>query len=193
MTRRCFWIVGSYRALISSVLERVDPGWLFVGAGSAIVVAGVVIPAQEDLAESRLHRDRAIVAADYAATRVARYSDFLESLDALVETVMTHLAATQLYVVPATKTPLFMLRSDRPDDANVFREIEPPPPDLPTDAGDGDGENGTARRSLLAMLVTGDATRPWAVIGGMMCILIGLLPAARGADGGAMAQLDAIE
>lgn len=189
--------MGSYRALISSVLERVDPGWLFVGAGSAVVVSSVVIPAQEDLAEARLHRDRAIVAADYAATRVARYSDFLESLDAHDETVMTNLAATQLNLVPASKTPLFMLRSDRPDDANVFREIEPPPPDLPpppdSGAAEGDAEIGTARRSLLAVLVTGDATRPWAVIGGMMCILIGLLPAARGADGRAMAQLDSIE
>ncbi|MCB9841860.1 MAG: hypothetical protein H6812_01245 [Phycisphaeraceae bacterium] len=165
-------VVGSYRALISSVVARVDPGWMYLCAGSAIVVASVLIPANHDLAESRAHRDRAIVSADYAARRVARYSDFLESLDSGDETVMTNLAATQLNLVPASKTPLFMLRSSRPDDANVFHDIEPPPPiDFGTEVA-------SPRQSTLEWLVTSDSTRPWAVIGGMLCVLIGLLPAA---------------
>lgn len=165
-------IVGSYRALISSVVARVDPGWLYLGAGSAIVVASAVIPARHDLDGARAHRDRAILAADFAAERVGKYSAFLESLDAGDETLMTNLVATQLNLVPADKTPLFMLRSSRPDDANVFHDIEPAPPtDFSTPVA-------PPRQSMLERLVTSDATRPWAVIGGMMCILIGLLPAA---------------
>lgn len=167
--------MGSYRALISSFVAWIDPGWLYLASGSAIVVASVLIPAQEDLREARRHRDRAVLAADYAAQRVARYSSFLESLEARDPTVMTNLAATQLNLVPASKTPLFMLRSDRPDDANVFREIEPPPPPTPP-ALEPDAE---PERSMLARLVTSGATRPWAVIAGMMCVLVGLLPPAR--------------
>ncbi len=157
---------------MSSVVARVDPGWLYLGAGAAIVVASAVIPARHDLDGARAHRDRAVLAADYAARRVASYSAFLESLDAGDETVMTNLVATQLNLVPADKTPLFMLRSSRPDDANVFHDIEPPPPiEFATPVS-------APRQSILERLVTSDATRPWAIIGGMMCILIGLLPAA---------------
>ncbi|MEZ6212396.1 MAG: hypothetical protein R3B46_14335 [Phycisphaerales bacterium] len=87
----------------SSVVARVDPGWMYLCAGSAIVVAGVLIPANHDLAESRALRDRAIVSADYAAGGWRRTPDFLESLDSGDETVMTNLAATQLNTVPATK------------------------------------------------------------------------------------------
>jgi hypothetical protein len=83
------------------------------------------------------------------------------------------LAAGQLNLIPqgrtlALQTPDLLAAPQR---AAIFPALEPPPLRLPQKA-EGGG-------SMLQRLTGSDATRPWMIVGGAVCLLMGLLPRGR--------------
>ena len=151
-------------------LFRFDAGWLYLIAGSAVIVAAVLIPAIDDLAEARFHRDSAIAYEQYRAERLKNYSDYLDALNDRSPTLVLSLAAVSLNLAPEGKSPLYRTPEPWAMDASVFADLEP-----------------TLRRpkapvtpdSILHRWATGTTTSLWLSMAGILCILFGLLPPAQ--------------
>jgi hypothetical protein len=151
-------------------LVRIDPGWLFLLPGLALVAATLLIPAFDDLRHAEWNRDRARAVEQYRKERLANYSTYLDAVRAEEPTLVLSLAATQLNVAPASKQP--MLESSRAGlpEVDLFSALEPPLTVVPAPL---------APRSILQRWATGERTRPWLLGAGGLLMLIGLLPAAR--------------
>ncbi|HBS29143.1 MAG TPA: hypothetical protein DEB06_06755 [Phycisphaerales bacterium] len=156
-------------------LFRLDPGWLFLIAGLALLSATVMIPAADDLAEARWHRDRAIAVERWRAQRLANHSDYADALNRRDPSLVLSLAATQLNLAPAGRSVMVDASSPgRMPSASVFPGLEPR--FVPASRPDRPG-------SLLQRLATGAQTRLWLFIAGAMLVLIGLLPPSEPARG----------
>lgn len=161
-----------------------DPGWLFVIAGLALIGCSVLIPAANDLAEARYLRDRAMVIEQHRIDRLTRHEEFLEGLHAQDEMLALSLAASQLNQIPADRFPVADVvqssnsgRGVEPPpesmglaDASVFPSLEPPALQLP---------ERVRGNSLLERLVLSPRTGILFGLGGSVCVMIGLLPRAR--------------
>lgn len=146
-----------------------DPGWLFLVAGLVILAATVLIPAQDDLAEARWLRDRALAVEQHRKDRLARYEEYLKSLDDADQSLIQSLAAMQLNQIPSDRTPLPGSTETARSSASVFPALEPDPLLL---------QDRRKVDSMLERLTTNDRTRIWLIAGGSLCVLIGLLPQA---------------
>lgn len=145
-----------------------DPGWLFIAAGMAILVAAAVLPAQDDLHHARWLRDRARVIETHRLARIGLHEDYLEALKGQDPNLLLSLAEQQLNQIPVDRTPI--AGSDGPlvqAAATVFPALEPDPSTLPKEH---------KVDSLLHRLVTGPTTRLWMVALATALVLIGLLP-----------------
>lgn len=147
-----------------------DAGWLFLIAGVGILAATLIIPAQHDLDLARWQRDRAVAIEKHRMDRLERYGTYLAAVERADECVVMSLAASQLNKSPVDRIPL----DARPDpgltSASVYPALEPPPIELPPKPGVSE------RSSLLARWTIADHTRLWLLAGGMLCVLIGVLP-----------------
>lgn len=158
------------------VAALLDPGWLFVIAGAAMLIATVLIPAADQLREARWLRDRALLEEAHRHERLDRYDDFLAALDRHEMPLVLSLAASQLNRIPADREPLVPAtlpghqREIRTGTASVFPSLEPPPRQLP---------ERIVVSSALRTLTTDARYRPWVIVGSALCILIGLLPPSR--------------
>src|SRR5690606_28720128 len=110
---------------IGAPLFRLDAGWLFLVAGAALLVATVLIPAADDLAEARWHRDRAIAVEKYRAKRLENYSEFLDAIARQDRSLIVSLAATQLNKAPADRLPMLDTTDVGTRSASVFPSLEP--------------------------------------------------------------------
>lgn len=156
-------------------LFRFDPGWLFLIVGIVTVAATVVIPAQHDLENTRWQRDKALAVERQRQERVSNYGEYLAALKKQDESVVLSLATVQLTKSPENRVPLLDAPDPARTSASVFPSLEPSPvrePPPPT-AG--------RRASTLDLWTTNPSTRLWLLAGGVLCILIGLLPAAKAA------------
>jgi len=155
----------------SAPLFRLDPGWLFLIAGLALLAATVLIPAADDLAEARWHRDRATAVENYRAKRLENYSDFLDAVARQDQSLLLSLAATQLNLAPADRVPMLDTTEVGTRSASVFPALEPT--FIPAQA---------PRRpdSTLQRWATDNRKRLWLIVSGGMCVLIGLLPPTHG-------------
>lgn len=147
---------------------RFDAGWLYLVAGSALIVATVLIPAVNDLAEARWHRDRCLALETYRSDRLKNYTDYLDALHERRPTLVLSLAATNLNLAPVDKVPLEQSYEARSSDAGVFRDLDPtlhlpPAPQAP--------------QSTLQKWATDEQRRMWVISVGALCVLFGLLPA----------------
>lgn len=144
----------------------IDPGWLFLIAGVAVIMATVLIPAAEDLAAARWQRDRALAVEAHRAARVERYAQYLEELQRPGQALVLSLAATQLNQIPHDRALLVPASSTALTSASVFPALEPPPPRLPE-----------RRRvdSVLARITTHERSRVWVLAAGVLCLLVGLV------------------
>jgi hypothetical protein len=156
----------------STPLFHLDPGWLFLFPGLALLGATVLIPAQDDLSEARWKRDRAAAIERNRLDRLDHYGAYLEALDRGEDSVVLSLAAAQLNMAPEGHQPVSALSDPSRSDASVFPSLEPDPPVLPAPPD-------RTHRSKLAMLATGSRSRLWLIAGGALCVMIGLLPGAR--------------
>lgn len=167
-----------FSARIPTPLVRFDAGWLFLIVGVATIAATVLIPAERDLERTRWERDKALAVERQRRERVTNYGEYLAALDRHDEAVMLSLTSVQLTKSPGDRVPL----ADAPDpartSASVFPALEPAPLVEPVKAW-------TLRRpSALERWTTNAGTRLWLLAGGVLCVLIGLLPAAKAAAPG---------
>ncbi len=149
-------------------LFRIDPGWLFILSGAALLASIAVIPAQDDLRLAHQARDRAIALESHRARRLENYARYLTALSTRDETLMKALAAGQLNLAPADKMALINSTEVVNRGAGVFADLEPPfEPPAPIPAPD----------SLLHKLATNATARMWVIVVGAVAVLYGLLPA----------------
>lgn len=151
-------------------LFRIDPGWLFLLAGIALLAATVLIPAIDDLRQAEWHRDRARAVEAYRKHRLANYAQYLDAVRAEDRTLVVSLAATQVNLAPADRRPMLDASQVGLPTIDVFTPLEPtldhpPQPSTP--------------RSILQRWATDRHIRPWLLGGGGLLILISLLPSAR--------------
>lgn len=152
---------------------RFDPGWLFLAVGIATMAATVLIPAQRDLDMAYWQRDRALAIERHRMDRVARYGQYLAAVDRGDDSVVLSLVGTQLNKSPAAYVPLYDPSDPARTSASVFPNLEPPPMVEPPEPG----KNKTPSR--LERWTNDSHWRLWLLAGGVLCTLIGLLPAAR--------------
>ena len=147
-------------------LFRVDPGWLFVIAGLAFIVAGVLIPAQRELHD--LEQKLAVHRAFEARTlkQIEAYESFLEQINAATpdEALVRRLAASQLNRMPKDAVPLLespTLNDTVPEwiEASVDVKIPTPVPNPDT---------------ILSRLATGPK-RIWVLAMGAFLVFVGLM------------------
>lgn len=151
-------------------LIPLDPGWLFVIAGVTVLAATVLIPALDDLEEARWQRDRALAIERHRVERIERHGVYLEAVQRADEAVVLALAAEQLNRVPVGWRPMAPVVDPARRSASVFPALEPPPLHIPARV---------TTESRLARWATGESSRLALMVGGAMCVLIGVLPAGR--------------
>lgn len=153
----------------------IDPGWLFMIAGMGVLAAVVLIPAAQNLQKARWQRDRALAVEKHRQERITRYEEYLAALDEQDPSLVLSLAESQLNQIPEDRAVVRGsqggLLGSRSQDLSVFPGLEPPPLKLP-EYHPVDSE--------LSRLVTAPGTRRWMILGGAVCVLVGLLPASRG-------------
>lgn len=152
----------------------IDPGWLFLLAGLAILGATMLIPASDDLTAIRFQRERALAIEAHRVARLSRYEEYLAALDTREPSLVLSLAASQLNEIPEGLAPIPGQRGHgamgATSDASVFPSLEPPALTLP---------ELQQSPSMLERWVTGDQ-RLWLIVAGAACVLMGLLPASGG-------------
>jgi len=151
----------------------VDPGWLFLLAGLALLAATVLIPAADDLAATKFQRERALAIEKHRLERLARYEEYLAALDNKDPSLVLSLAASQLNEIPEDRAPIPGQRGalGAMADASVFPSLEPPALKLPERVQDD---------SILERWTNGERSRLWLIVAGAACVLVGLLPASGG-------------
>lgn len=144
-----------------------DPGWLFLIAGLALLIATVLIPAYTDLAEARHRRDTALAVESRALDRMQRHAEYLEALRRGDERLALSLAARHLSMIPEGRQIVPVPGETLTGDLNPFSELEPPPLDPPSL---------NLPDSLLQRWTTDDRARLWLLALGAISVLVGLLP-----------------
>lgn len=147
-----------------------DPGWLYLIAGAAMLVATVLIPAADDLTLARNDRALAESYEAHRAARLANYRDFADRLSNPDDALTIHLARTQLNLMPEDFEPVYTPADEGELSASVLPDLEPEYTPPITHA---------PRDTKLRTLTTDPDTRLWIIAGSGLCILIGLLPATR--------------
>lgn len=150
-----------------------DPGWLFLIAGVALIAFTVIIPAVNDLHDAEYYRERMRSVEQHRLDRLTRYQGYHEALRDGEPGLVRSLAATQLNQAPENAKLLQNPDPNAPPrSASIFGALEPPPLVMP---------NKPVREvSTLEKWATDDRSRLWLLASGALLILIGLLPPSRG-------------
>lgn len=148
-----------------------DPGWLFLLAGIALLSATVLIPAFDQLAEAELQRARAQVSEARSAKRLGNYAQYRSALSRGDETLSVALVATHLGLAPADRTVMTVPGETTGEDLSPWPALEPAAaPVLYRVTPD----------TVLQRWATGDRSRVYLLAGGAMLVLLGLLPPTTG-------------
>lgn len=147
-----------------------SPGWLFILAGIGILGCAMLVPAQLELRDARFARDRAREAEAHREARLKNYRTYLQALEEGQPSLVMSLAASQLNQIPTDRSPIPGMTEVSRADASVFAALEPPPIPEVTQ---------TKVESMLVKLTTNDSLRLWLVAGGILSLMLGLLPASR--------------
>ena len=135
-------------------------GWTYLLAGSVLLAAAAVIPAQQDLERARVLGAGADAQVEYRRGILDECGTRLAALAEPSDALLASLAQTHLNLAPAGSRPLSLpLPPARAVLASEHRRAEP----------------GT---SFLARLVTRRPARPLVVVLAAVCVLVGLLPPA---------------
>lgn len=148
-------------------MRALDPGWLYLIAGLALIGATVLVGAADNLQDVQWQRNRALALEAHRLERLRRYDAYLDALDRHDPDLVLALTASELNELPVDRAPLQLPTSVHP---TVFSTLEPPPIQLPVRV---------VNRSMLHRLATSQRWRPWMLAAGAVCLLIALLPPAR--------------
>lgn len=145
-------------------LFRVDPGWPFVLAGIALLVAGILIPAQRELHE--LRGQQALVEAHEARVyaRLESYDRFLLELRANEPDLIRRLAIAHLNMVPKGEQSLLLTPGLDQTVAQWIDESVPPVSLQPVAYPD----------TLLGRLAVGP-NRLWLLAASVFLLFVGML------------------
>ncbi len=164
----------------SGILVRVDPGWLFVLSGAAVLCATVLIPAHDELAEAQHLRTQAQSLLAHRHERLDHHQKYLEALERRSETVLLDLARSQLNLIQADQsyiiTPVDVVAEPALVPATPFASLEPAP------ARASAGASFHPRDTLLRRLTTNRKVRLWLIAASALSILFGLLPSAEDSE-----------
>ncbi len=153
---------------------REAPGWLFVAAGLALCVVGVLVPAQRSVHLLRGQLTRIEQQGALGQDRIEAYERFLDRLRHRDPSLVRRLAAAELNLVPAGATPVLLSSTQR---ATVHDWIG-----RSVDVTTARASAGTG--SWLSRLTDG-SRRLWMLGFGVLAVFVGLLvdgpprPAAR--------------
>ncbi|MBO6512440.1 MAG: hypothetical protein JJ974_00555 [Phycisphaerales bacterium] len=140
----------------------------FFIAGIVLIVAAAILPLRADLEWTTHQRNLALVQEQENAARNASYQQMIDAIDQQNPDTLRLLAQSNLGVIPADHNAL-VAPGAKPDPM-VFELLEPTPLDRPEFA---------PRYSRLERLVMVPETRLWVIAGGMLLVLLGLLPQAK--------------
>ncbi|MBL9120633.1 MAG: hypothetical protein JNL80_12050 [Phycisphaerae bacterium] len=98
----------SPQSFLSRPLFRVDPGWPFVLAGLALLIAGILIPAQRELHELRGQQALVEASESRVYARLEAYDRFLTDLRSNEPDLIRRLAIAHLNMVPKGEQSLLL-------------------------------------------------------------------------------------
>jgi hypothetical protein len=149
---------------VSRPLFRIDPGWPFVLAGLALLVAGILIPAQRELHE--LRGQQAMVEATEARVyaRLEAYDRFLQDLRSREPDLIRRLAIAHLNMVPKGEQSLLLTPGLDQTVAQWIDESVPPVQVQPEPYPD----------TLLGRLAVGP-NRLWLLAASVFLLFVGML------------------
>jgi len=145
-------------------LIRLDPGWLFVLAGLALVLTAAVIPSGRErrALEAQATELKRQEAANFAV--LGAYAQFVQELEDRDPALLRRLAAAQLNMIPKGETPVLMASTVN---ASVPEWVESTV-EIPT------SESEPIPDTLLARWTEG-SRRLWAIGAGAFMVFVGLL------------------
>lgn len=141
---------------------------MFVIAGTALLLAAVLVPTADDLSNARWQLNKALAMEAHALERINRHEQYLASIERADPDVAVALAGAQLNLVPTGMNVL--AAPGRPADLDLFAAIEPAPPVFAPRNRVG---------SVLERMVMDPSLRLWVIAGSAILLLTGLLPASR--------------
>ncbi|MCP4069121.1 MAG: hypothetical protein GY741_12640, partial [Phycisphaeraceae bacterium] len=149
-------------------LFRLDPGWLFVAAGLAMLVAVVLVPQQQARREAELGLAPLQFAKDRLLERHARYDLAIFQLDEQEPAVMDRLVRSKLHLRP--------LDADRGDGTiYISSAIDQPVPDWIDRHLQADAPMPRAPRTTALATLVGSGIRLWVIGAATFSIFIGLV------------------
>lgn len=140
----------------------------FFITGLVLIVAAALLPLKADLEWTTHQRNLALVQEQENAARNASYQQMIAAIDQKNPDTLRLLAQSNLGVIPADHNAL--VAPGAKQDPMVFELLEPAPLIRP---------EFMPRYSRLERLVMIPKTRLWVIAGGMLLVLMGLLPAAK--------------
>lgn len=140
----------------------------FFITGLVLIVAAALLPLKADLEWTTHQRNLALVQEQENAARNASYAQMIDAIDQKNPDTLRLLAQSNLGMIPADHSAL--VAPGAKQDPMVFELLEPAPLTRPEFA---------PRYSRLERLVMIPKTRLWVIAGGMLLVLMGLLPAAK--------------
>ncbi|MBL9148430.1 MAG: hypothetical protein JNM94_07025 [Phycisphaerae bacterium] len=141
-----------------------DPGWPFVLAGLALLVAGIIIPAQRELHDLRNEWRKVEAEETRMYGRLQAYDQFLSELRSGDPQLVRRLASAQLNRVPEGEEPLLLTPGVNHTVAQWIDESVPTPTITPDPYPD----------TLLSRLATGP-NRLWLLASSVFLLFVGLL------------------
>jgi hypothetical protein len=133
-------------------------------AGLALIAALVLIPAWDQLEQTRFERDKLLAMDSQGRERIRRQAPYLAALDRGDEALIRSLALDQMRLVPAGRTAV--LEPPPPGPVDIYAPLEPAPVTIravrPTD-------------SVLARTARNGRLRPWLIGLGALMVLVGIV------------------
>jgi|GEM_PF-6862939 len=153
-------------------LAWVDPGFLFVIAGCALLAAITLIPARAGLAQAQAAHNQAAREERLAMERLKLHSDFLDMLHAGDSDALEAVAADQLRQAPPGKTLLAPMTRGTSAPGQTLRWLEPRARTVASAAT----ANTKTPMSLLARIAMDDQSRLVVMTLAAAVVFAGLLP-----------------
>lgn len=152
---------------VTRPLFQIDPGWLFIVAGLALCVPGVLLPAKHDLFLLESQRDALAAKELHNNARLRTHVEFLHALEHDDPALVQRLVASQLNMVPVEKTPVLLAA----DPASAIGDWLDAAAEKPT------VERAVWHETRLSELANG-RRRLWLLSAGVLCVFIGLIMSA---------------
>ncbi|MBL4810428.1 MAG: hypothetical protein JKY43_10285 [Phycisphaerales bacterium] len=142
--------------------------WGFFLCGIVLIAAAAILPLNADLEWTRHQTNLALVAEQENIARNESYANMIEAIEKQNPDTLRLLAQSNMGLIPATHDAL--ISPGQQADPMMFELLEPAALDRPVFA---------PQYSRLEKMVMVPTSRLWVIAGGILLVLIGILPAAK--------------